>query len=100
MSERIKLERGSGNVFRDLGFSEEESHNLALRSQLMICIEEFVKRSDLTQAAAAKHLGITQPRLNALLRGKIEQFSLDALVNIATHAGLRVELKIARKRAA
>lgn len=100
MNERIKIRRGSGNVFRDLGFSEDEARSLTLRSQLMIYIEKFVDESGLTQAAAAKRLGITQPRLNALLRGNINQFSLDALVNIATHAGLRVELKIARKRAA
>lgn len=94
MTKRVKIERGSGNVFRDLGFAEEEAHNLLLRSELMICIEKFVKASGLTQAAAAKRLGITQPRLNALLKSKIELFSLDALVNIATHAGLRVELRI------
>ena len=75
--------RGSGNVFQDVGFPEAEARNLVLRSELMIRIEEFVKRSDLTQARAAARLGLTQPRLNALLRGKIDQFSLDALVNAA-----------------
>ncbi len=60
----------------------------------MINIEKFVERSGLTQAAAAKRVGITQPRLNALLRGKFNEFSLDALVTIAARAGLRVELKI------
>lgn len=94
MNERLKVRRGSGNVFRDLGFGERESQNLLLRSELILCIEDFVKRSGLTQLAAAKQLRLTQPRLNALLKGKIELFSLDALVNIATYAGLRVELKI------
>lgn len=94
MTKRLKIVRGSGNVFRDLGFPEDEAHNLLLRSELMICIEKFVKDSGLTQAAAAKQLGLTQPRLNALLKGKIERFTLDALVNIATHAGLRVELRV------
>ena len=93
-SEGLKVRRGSGNVFRDLGFSERESQNLLLRAELALCIEDFVKRSGLTQLAAAKRLRLTQPRLNALLKGKIELFSLDALVNIATYAGLRVELKI------
>jgi predicted XRE-type DNA-binding protein len=91
---RMKMRRGSGNVFRDLGFGEHESQNLLLRAELILWIEDFVKRSELTQAAAAKRLRLTQPRLNALLKGKIELFSLDALVNIATYAGLRVELKI------
>lgn len=94
MNERVKIRRGSGNVFRDLGFGEQESQNLLLRSELILCIEDFVKRSGLTQKAAAKQLHLTQPRLNALLKGKIELFSLDALVNIATYAGLRVELKV------
>jgi predicted XRE-type DNA-binding protein len=80
MTKRVKMVRGSGNVFRDLGFREPETRNLALRSEIMIRIEEFVERSGLTQARAAARLGLTQPRLNALLKGKIDQFSLDALV--------------------
>jgi predicted XRE-type DNA-binding protein len=94
MNERVRIRRGSGNVFRDLGFGEQESQNLLLRAELILWIEDFVTRSGLTQSAAAKRLHLTQPRLNALLKGKIELFSLDALVNIATYAGLRVELKI------
>ena len=94
MSKRIKIAPGSGNVFRDLGFPEAEARSLALRSELMIRIEEFVERSGFTQARAAQRLGLTQPRLNALLRGKIELFSLDALVNAATRAGLNVELRV------
>jgi predicted XRE-type DNA-binding protein len=86
--------RGSDNVFRDLGFPEEQARNLLLRSQIMICIEQFVERSGLTQAKVAARLGLTQPRLNALLKGKIDQFSLDALVNTATRAGLHVELHV------
>ena len=94
LTERLKMRRGSGNVFRDLGFGELESQHLLLRAELALRIEEYVKRSKLTQVAAAKQLQLTQPRLNALLKGRIELFSLDALVNIASHAGLRVELRI------
>ena len=94
MRERLKIERGSGNVFRDIGFSPEEARNLHLRSELMTRVEQFVKRSDVTQAEAARTLGITQPRLNDLLRGKIDKFSLDALVNMLGHAGMRVELRV------
>lgn len=86
--------RGSNNVFRDLGFPEEQARNLLLRSQITICIEQFVERSALTEAQVAALLGLTQPRLNALLKGKIDQFSLDALVNTATRAGLHVELHV------
>lgn len=94
MSEKLKMERGSGNVFRDIGFDKAEAENLKLRSELMMRIEDRVKASGLTQAAAAKLLGLTQPRLNALLNGKIQLFSLDALVLIASNAGLNVRLVV------
>jgi len=94
MTKRMKMARGSGNEFRDLGFREPEARNLALRSEIMIRIEEFVERSGLTQARAATRLRLTQPRLNALLKGKIDQFSLDALVNAATRAGLHIDLLV------
>ena len=101
MTKRMKMARGSGNVFRDLGFREPEARNLALRSEITIRIEEFVERSGMTQARAAARLCLTQPRLNALLKGKIDQFSLDALVNAATRAGLQVDLLVTtRKRTA
>lgn len=94
MTERLKMERGSGNVFLDLGFAPGQARNLQLRSELMVRIERFVKASRMTQTEAAKRLGVTQPRLNDLLRGKIEKFSLDALVRMLAHAGLRVELTV------
>jgi predicted XRE-type DNA-binding protein len=94
MTERLKIERGSGNVFLDIGFSPEEAQNLQLRSELMSRIERFVKRNGMTQTEAARALGVTQPRLNDLLRGKIDKFSLDALVNMLGHAGMRVEMKV------
>ena len=93
MSGKLKITRGSGNVFLDLGFSPAEAENLRLRSELMDRIEDFYKRSGMTQARAAKLLGLTQPRLNALLKGRIDLFSLDALVNVARHAGLRLVIK-------
>ena len=96
MTERLKIERGSGNVFRDIGFSPEEARNLVLRSELMTRVERFVKRGGMTQMEAARALGVTQPRLNDLLRGKIDKFSLDALVNMLGHAGMRVELTVKR----
>lgn len=88
---------GSGNVFSDLGF-DNEAASLKLRAELMMRIEEHYRRSGSTQAQAAKTLGLTQPRLNALLKGKIELFSLDSLVNIANRAGLTIRL-VVRKAA-
>ena len=94
MSEKLKRTHGSGNVFVDLGFDKAEAENLKLRSELMMRIEELYRKSGMTQAEAAKALGLTQPRLNALLKGKIGLFSLDALVNVASRAGLNVRLVI------
>jgi predicted XRE-type DNA-binding protein len=94
MKKGTKMVRGSPNVFRDLGFREPEARSLALRSKIMIRIEEYVERSGMTQARAAVRLGLTQPRLNALLKGKIDQFSLDALVNAAARAGLQVDVLV------
>ena len=94
MSEKLKRTRGSENVFLDLGFSRGEAENLRLRAELMMRIEEFYRRSGMTQIDAAKWLGLTQPRLNALLKGKIEIFSLDALVLIASKAGMSVQLQV------
>ena len=94
MNAKLKVTKGSGNVFKDLGFSEPEAENLKLRSELMIKVESFVEKSGLTQQEAARVLRITQPRLNLLLKGKIDKFSLDALVNMLARAGLRVELRV------
>lgn len=87
---RPKLQRSSGNVFRDLGFSAEESENLRLRSELMIRLTRIFNDRGLTQADAARMLGITQPRVSDLVRGKIARFSLDTLVSLLGRAGMRV----------
>ena len=68
--------------------------NLKARSSVMMAIEQSIKSWNLSQVKAAKRLGLTQPRLNDLLRGRINKFSLDALMTIAAKAGLSVEVKI------
>jgi len=90
----LKITKGGNNIFEDLGFGVQESQNLLLRSQTMIALVHWFNESGLTQATAAKTLGVTQPRFNQLLKGKIDIFSLDALVNMATNAGMRVGLNI------
>jgi len=94
MAQKLKRTKGGDNIFSDLGFPPGEAENLRMRSDLMLGIEMFYRRSGLTQAQAAKRLGITQPRFNALLKSRIDQFSLDALVKIANRAGLGVRLVI------
>jgi predicted XRE-type DNA-binding protein len=78
----------------------EEALNVRLRSDLMIQITRRVKEWDVTQKEAAKRLGITQPRLNDLLNGRINKFSLDALINFTGPAHFHVELTLEDKEAA
>ena len=71
-----------------------EAANMRAKSELMTQIVAFIKKKGLTQMELAQQCGITQPRMNDLLRGRISQFSLDALVNIATSCGLRVHIEV------
>ncbi|MHB1927644.1 MAG: helix-turn-helix domain-containing protein [Leptospirillum sp.] len=87
-------EVGSENVFKDVGFSEQEAEYLMIRSRLMLEVDRFVKESGLTQREAAKKLGINQPRLNDLLKGKIQKFSIDALVKMLSRIGVHVDVNV------
>ena len=71
-----------------------EAENMKLRSALMDAIEDAIKVKGWTQAEAAKALGVTQPRVSALMRGKISMFSLDSLINMLTALGLKVDIRI------
>jgi predicted XRE-type DNA-binding protein len=92
-----KIRRSSGNVFHDLGFSKDEAEHLKVRSALMIQIRKVLKARGLTQAAAAALFGVSQPRISDLVRGKIDLFSIDTLVDMLGHAGIRVELVVQRR---
>ena len=93
MAENIT--RSTGNVFEDLGFPKEEAENLKVRSALMAVIRAILEEEGLTQAQAAKIFGVTQPRVSDLVRGKIELFSIDALVNMVAASGRHVDVSIA-----
>jgi len=82
------------DVWDALEDSPEEAATMKLRSNVMIAINGTVRRWNTTQARAARRLGITQPRLNDLLRGKINKFSLDTLLTLATRAGLKVKIDV------
>ena len=73
-----------------------ETAHMKARSELMIAISEHIAKNGLTQAAAAKLFGVTQPRVSDLVRGKIELFSIDTLVQMLASAGMRVEMKLKR----
>ena len=90
------ITRGSGDVFRDLGFSPAEARNLRLRSELMTALRKLIEREGWTQADAAKRLKVAQPRVSDLTRGKISRFSLDSLVNMLTDAGMEVAVRVKR----
>ena len=72
----------------------EEAENMKLRSALMMALKAHLLRSGLSQAQAAKLFGVTQPRVSDLTRGKVDLFGLDALVNMAAAAGLRIEMRV------
>ena len=71
-----------------------EAENMRLRSVLMTALKDHLNRTEMSQAQAAKLLGVTQPRVSDLMRGKINLFGLDALVNMATAAGLHIEMQV------
>lgn len=82
------------NVWDALENTPAEAASMTMRSNLLIAIEQQVRGWGVTQAEAARRLGITQPRLSDLLRGRIMNFSLDTLIDLATRAGLSIRLNI------
>lgn len=90
----MNIERSSGNVFRDLGLGPEEAESLRLRAQLMAELKRLIQERKLTQKSAAKLFGVTQPRISDLVRGKIDLFNIETLVDMLTRAGVRVQLRL------
>ena len=82
------------SVWDAIADTPEEAANLRVRAELMDKITAIIEESGWTQSDAADHCGLTQPRINDLLRGRISRFSLDALVNIASALGKRVQVKL------
>ena len=82
------------NVWNAIEDTPEEAENMKLRSALMTALKSHITRAEMSQAQAAKVFGVTQPRVSDLMRGKINLFGLDALVNMATAAGLHVEIRV------
>ncbi len=82
------------NVWDAIEDTPEEAENMKLRSTLMRALKDHISRTGLSQSQAAKLFGVTQPRISDLMRGKVNLFGLDALVNMAAAAGLHVELHV------
>ncbi len=83
-----------GSIWDAIEDTAEEAQNMKVRSQLMAQLKSYVSESGLSQSDAAKILGVTQPRISDLMRGKINLFAIDALINMAASAGLRVEMQL------
>ena len=95
---KFKVTRSSGNVFKDLGFPEDEAEHLRVRADLLIQIQKALKARGLKQAEAAKVLGVTQPRVSDLVRGRIDLFSVDGLIDMLARLGIRVRLVVTPSR--
>lgn len=92
----IRIPKGSRHVFHDLGFRAAEAEHLRVRAELMVTIERLIARRGLTQARAAKLLGVSQPRVSDIVRGRFHRFSIDALVAMLSRAGVKVRVTTER----
>ena len=90
----VRVTPSTGNVFRDLGFSMEESEHLLVSADLLIQVQKAITSRRLKQFEAAKVLRVTQPRVSDLLRGRIDLFSTDALIDMLASLGVGVRLVV------
>ncbi len=95
---KVKVTRSSGNVFRDLGFSPDEAEYLKVRAELMVNLQKVITARGLKQAEAAELLGVTQPRVSDLMRGRIDLFSIDTLIDMLARLGIRAKLVLQPRR--
>jgi len=92
---RVRITRGSGNVFLDLGFPPHEAAVMLLRCELAEALRKWMTREGLTQAQTAKRLGVVQPRISEITCNKVDKLSLDYLVGLCAKAGLTVAVRLA-----
>ena len=92
MKKNAKLRFAS--VWDAIEDSHEQAESMKLRSRLMMAVQDRIHREGLSQAQTAKTLGVTQPRISDLMRGRISLFSVEALIDMLMHLGMRVEIKV------
>lgn len=92
---KSKSKKSGKNIFIDLGFEPAEAAVLQMRANLMSDLRKYVEDNNLTQAEAAKRLGIAQSRVSDLIRGKWEKFSLEMLITLETRVGRTVRVQLA-----
>ena len=90
----LKVTPSSGNVFRDLGFSEQAAEHLVIRADLLIQIQKVVTARRLKQGPLAKLLQVSQPRVSDLLRGRLHLFSIETLIDMLGRLGVQVRLVV------
>ena len=97
----VKVRRSTGNVFRDLGFSPDEAESLKVRADLMLNLQKAIGARKLKQGDAAELLGVSQPRVSDLMRGRIDLFSTETLIDMLAKLGIRTKLvlQFPRRRA-
>jgi len=95
---KLKVTPSTGNVFRDLGFRREEAEHLLVRAELMIKVQKLIASRRLKQKDAGKLLRVSQPRVSDLLRGRIDLFSTDALIDMLARLGAHVHLSVKSRR--
>jgi predicted XRE-type DNA-binding protein len=90
----MRATKGSENVFVDCGFPPAEAENLRIRAKMMMALTGYIEERKITQSRAARIMGVSQPRISDLARGKIGLFTIDTLVNMVAAAGLKVDVAI------
>jgi len=91
----MTISKGYHNVFEALEDDPAMAQNLKIRSELMIALRQYVEEEDLSQKEAAEVFGVYQPRISDLMRGKIDKFTIDTLVNMLARVGKTVKMKAA-----
>ena len=94
MAKKLTVTASTGNVFRDVGFRRDEAEHLLVRADLMIQVQKLIAASRLKQREVADVLRVSQPRVSDLLRGRIDLFSTDALIDMLARLGARVRLTV------
>lgn len=94
MARQVRVTASTGNVFRDIGFRREEAEHLLVRADLMIQVQKLIAARRLKQREAAEILRVSQPRVSDVLRGRIDLFSTDALIDMLARLGARVRLTV------
>lgn len=95
---KLKVTPSTGNVFRDLGFRLQEAEHLLVRADLLIQVQKIIASRRLKQREAARLLHVSQPRVSDLLRGRIDLFSTDTLIDMLACLGARVRLTVKPSR--